>query len=101
MNLLVAPSLWQETFGFIVLVALSEGIPVVSTTTVGAAELITPEYGCVVQPSADALEETLKALLADTRRIDAMSRAIGYGFVPKVMVDYAREIESLYEAAIR
>lgn len=39
-DLLVVPSQWYETFGFIVIEALSYGVPVMATPNVGAADVI-------------------------------------------------------------
>lgn len=39
-DILVAPSMWNETFGFTVLEALSYGVPVVVSDSVGAKDLV-------------------------------------------------------------
>ena len=39
-DILIAPSIWNETFGFTVLEALSYGIPVIVSSTVGAKDII-------------------------------------------------------------
>ena len=45
-DLLVVPSIWQETFGFVVLEALSYGVPVVISENVGAKDILIRNPGC-------------------------------------------------------
>ncbi|PEG93915.1 glycosyl transferase family 1 [Lactobacillus sp. UMNPBX10] len=44
MDVLVVPSLWHETFGFVVLEALLQGTPCIVSNTVGAKDLIPVEW---------------------------------------------------------
>ncbi|MCD5598261.1 glycosyltransferase [Lactobacillus delbrueckii subsp. lactis] len=44
MDILVLPSLWKETFGFVVLEALSSGIPCLVSNNVGAKDLVPSEW---------------------------------------------------------
>lgn len=44
-DLLVCPSVWYETFGYTVLEALSFGVPVLVSETVGAKDIIPPNCG--------------------------------------------------------
>lgn len=46
-DILVAPSIWYETFGFTVLEALSYGVPVIISDTVGAKDILAKGAGCV------------------------------------------------------
>lgn len=46
MDVLVVPSLWHETFGFVVLEALLQGTPCIVSDTVGAKDLIPLEARC-------------------------------------------------------
>lgn len=46
MDVLVVPSLWRETFGMVVLEALSYGVPVLISENVGAKMLIEEYVGC-------------------------------------------------------
>lgn len=48
-DVMVAPSVWYETFGFTVLEALSYGVPVVISGNVGAKDILTEEAGIVIE----------------------------------------------------
>ena len=61
-NLLVAPSVWYETFGFTVLEALSCGVPVLVSDRVGAKDLITDNGIIVEAGNIEALKSAIKSL---------------------------------------
>ncbi|WP_185806980.1 glycosyltransferase [Bacillus salinus] len=46
-DVLIVPSIWYETFGFIVLEALNHGIPTIVSDTVGSKDLVKEDYGWV------------------------------------------------------
>lgn len=48
-DVMVAPSVWYETFGFTVLEALSYGVPVVISGNVGAKDILIEEAGIVIE----------------------------------------------------
>ena len=48
-DVLVAPSIWYETFGFTVLEALSYGVPVVISGNVGAKDILVQGAGIVIE----------------------------------------------------
>ncbi|MBQ6904394.1 MAG: glycosyltransferase family 4 protein, partial [Lachnospiraceae bacterium] len=64
-DVLVAPSIWYETYGFTVLEALSHGVPVIVSDHVGAKDLVNG-FGSVV-PAGDvsALKEAVRDCIAD------------------------------------
>lgn len=73
-GLAVAPSLWEETFGMVVLESWLYGTPVIVTPCGGLPELITHgQNGWIARaPSADALAETLRAALEEEERWPTM-----------------------------
>lgn len=73
-GLAVAPSLWEETFGMVVLESWLHATPVIVTPCGGLPELITHgQNGWIARdPSADALAETLHAALEEEERWPAM-----------------------------
>lgn len=61
-DVLLAPSVWYETFGFTVLEAISYGVPVIVSNHVGAKDII-GEGGLVVAAgSVDSLKKAISAL---------------------------------------
>ncbi|MGO4930972.1 glycosyltransferase [Streptococcus alactolyticus] len=48
-DVLVAPSIWYETFGFTVLEALSYGVPVIISGNVGAKDILVQGAGVVIE----------------------------------------------------
>lgn len=47
-DILIAPSIWLETFGFTVLEALSYGVPVIISDTVGAKDILADGAGIII-----------------------------------------------------
>jgi len=75
-TLFVLPSR-QEGFGIAAAEALAAGVPVVTTPSGGPEELVRASSGGVVLSSfsADELAMTIRDLLTDSRRLDAMHSA--------------------------
>lgn len=73
-GLTVAPSLWEETFGMVVLEAWLHGTPVIVTPCGGLPELITHgQNGWIArEPSAESLAETLRTALEEEEHWPAM-----------------------------
>ena len=73
-GLAVAPSLWEETFGMVVLESWLHGTPVIVTPRGGLPELISHgRNGWIArEPSADALAETLRTALEEEERWPSM-----------------------------
>lgn len=75
-DFLVFPSRY-ETFGLVVIEAMASGLPVITASTTGAAELVTPECGIVLPESDDtqALVEALSSLSKDPKKRHYMGKA--------------------------
>ncbi len=65
MDLLIVPSLWQETFSLITLEALSYGVPVIVSKNVGAKDLVKSYDENFVYESADDLKRKLREIFND------------------------------------
>lgn len=63
-DVLVAPSIWYETFGFTVLEALSYGVPVIVSDHVGAKDIVN---GCGEIVQAGNVSELKHALMSSDR----------------------------------
>lgn len=65
-DVLVAPSIWYETFGFTVLEALSYGVPVIISGNVGAKDILEEGAGIVIENiSPEKLCAALQGLTYD------------------------------------
>lgn len=68
-DILVVPSIWYETFGFTVLEALSYGVPVLVSGTVGAKDILADGAGVVIENmDTDKLHNEICELTADKLR---------------------------------
>ncbi|WGV28229.1 glycosyltransferase family 4 protein [Halotia branconii] len=75
-DLFVFPSRY-EACTLVLLEALASGLPVITATTTGGAELVTPECGIVLSDSdnADALAKALLSLVSDCLLMQQMGKA--------------------------
>ncbi|MDR0931940.1 MAG: glycosyltransferase [Victivallales bacterium] len=72
-DLLIVPSVWSETFGFVVPEALSRGIPVLCADTVGAKILLD---GDMVYHGECGLYTALRELLSSVQHLEEKSKNI-------------------------
>ena len=97
-DILVCPSLWNETFGFTVLEALSYGKPIIATENVGAKDLIIPEKsGFVVKCENKDLKEKLKDLINKPEKIENMNNYIFNNVGIKTIREHTKEIIKVYK----
>ena len=76
-DLLIAPSIWYETFGYTVLEALSYGVPVLISGTVGAKDILVEGAGIVIEQLNEVnLEGVLDQLTVD--QLSEMNAMICY-----------------------
>lgn len=96
-DVLVAPSIWYETFGFTVLEALSYGVPVIISGNVGAKDILVQGAGVVIENiDAQKLFTTLQNLTPD--KLKAMNEIIVDKQAIMQIEDMSRQIEtSCYE----
>ena len=67
----------SEPYGLVILEAMASGLPIVTASTVGAVELVTPDCGVVLPDPDDevALAEALADLLREPHRLRVMGEA--------------------------
>lgn len=93
-DVLAAPSVWCETFGFTVLEALSYGVPVVISDTVGAKDILVPGAGLVVEHmTAEKLCAAFEGLTA--QGLGEMNAAIRANQHIMTLAEMAEQIEKV------
>ena len=96
-DVLVVPSLWNETFGLVVLEAISYGIPVIVTKNVGGMKIIEhSEFGKIINIDKEELKETILSLkdgkVIETYNDNILKADLTFDFNENVL-----EIMRLYE----
>lgn len=92
-DVLVAPSIWYETFGFTALEALSYGVPVIISGNVGAKDILAQGAGVVIENiDVPKLFTTLQNLTPDKLR--AMNEIIVDQQAIMQIEDMSRQIET-------
>lgn len=65
-DVLVAPSIWYETFGYTVLEALSYGVPVIISDRVGAKDIVAEDCGIIFEANnKEALASIIRQITKD------------------------------------
>lgn len=91
-DVLVAPSIWYETFGFTVLEALSYGVPVIISGNVGAKDILVQRGGVVIENiDVQRLFNALQDITLD--KLKAMNKTIVEKQVIMQIEDMSRQIE--------
>lgn len=93
-DVLVAPSILYETFGFTVLEALSYGVPVIISGTVGAKDILVKGSGIIVDNiNSRKLLEILKCLTLE--KLKVMNRHIIENQTIMQIEDMSKQIERI------
>ncbi len=78
MDILVLSSIWKETFGLVVLEALSHGVPVIVSKNVGAKEILEKHKGLgyIIEADEDSIYKALAEVYNDRNILKKMNEAI-------------------------
>lgn len=96
-NLLIIPSKWKETYGFIGLEALSYGVPVILSDNVGLKDVIQNGINGIVCNNSD-LEGKLKLLLNEPHVLREMNENIVNGDFDEFLINsHSEEIRKIYQ----
>lgn len=97
-DLLIAPSIGNETFGFTVQEAMSYGVPSIVTENVGAKDLIENHTtGIVLPPLEKELYDILSKVIEEPEIINRMNKNICKKARITTMEDHEKEIMALYK----
>ncbi len=94
-DLLVVPSIWFETFGYVVLEALSFGVPVLVSGNVGAKDII-PEGGGIIIDSISPEKLCMAVKNLTPECLSQMNKVICEKFRVPVMERMSQQIWELY-----
>lgn len=95
-DILIAPSIWYETFGFTVLEALSFGVPVIVSDRVGAKDIV-GDCGFVVKSNdKNSLKNVILEL--NEEKLKELRDNIKYNFHLKNWRQFLFEIDNLYKS---
>ena len=76
-DVLIVPSIWYETFGYIALEAFSYGVPVILTDLVGFKDMMNPGVtGIIIKASEDELYDNLQAIIKDREKLSYINQNI-------------------------
>lgn len=97
-DLLVAPSLWYETYGFTVLEALCYGVPALVTTRVGAKDLLKQgQLGMIIQPTKEDLKQAILYIIQNRDILEVYNKRIYREFNFRDVRNSFDEVEKLYQ----
>ncbi len=94
-DILVAPSVGYETFGYTVLEAISYGIPVIISDNVGAKDIICDNGIVIKANSVSSLKEALKSL--DEKKMKQLKKEAIENSKIKLWNQFVEEIYNLYK----
>ncbi|WP_324630410.1 glycosyltransferase [Bacillus paranthracis] len=97
-DLLIIPSIWKETFGFIGLEAQSYGVPVMVSEYVGFKDLVQDgETGFIYKVNKHDFINKLSMILDDTSLLDYVNENLLQLDFPHLMGQHTKEIINLYQ----
>lgn len=98
MDVLVVPSIWKETFGFVVLEALSYGVPVIVSNNVGAKDIVRQYNERFIFTSESELSVLLNNIINDRSLLVKFNEQILNLEWKHSMENHAQDIINLYES---
>lgn len=96
-DILIVPSLCNETFGFTVLEALSYGVPVIVSKYVGAKDILENGKSGLIYEDSKKLKDMLENIIINKKtKLPKMNKYITDSVKVKEISEHVKEIEALY-----
>ncbi len=96
-DLLIVPSMWKETFGFIGLEGISHGVPIMMSEFVGCKDIITDgETGIIFKANQEDFTDKLKMVLKDRKILEEINQKILNLNYRNTMEAHTKEIVKFY-----
>jgi len=95
-DVVVAPSLYEEGFGRVILEALSCGTPVVASNRGGIPEALNDSVGILIEPEADEIKQTIKSLYERSEKLGNLRRNCRVYAEKRFGENNAKSIENAY-----
>ncbi|WP_127837088.1 glycosyltransferase [Clostridium prolinivorans] len=100
-DVLIAPSICKETYGFIVLEAMSYGIPVIVTNCVGAKDLIEDNIsGFIVESNENSIKEIIISLMDSKQLLQDVARNLLSIELPLDFGEHVGRVIELYKGGL-
>ncbi|MGH4118111.1 glycosyltransferase [Clostridium sp.] len=97
-DVLIVPSIWYETFGYIALEAFSYGVPVIVTNLVGFKDMINPGVtGIIIKASEEELYDNLQTIIEDREKLSYINQNIMELKSIYTMKEHTADIMKLYK----
>lgn len=99
-DVLVVPSIWYETFGFITLEALSYGVPTIVTDKVGSKDLLDSNNhskGIIVKDNIKDIVEVIKCIYLNRNILEKLNANILYGEFDYTIEKHCNKIMNIYK----
>lgn len=97
-DLLIIPSIWYETFGFIALEGKSFGVPTIVTNYVGAKDIFINGYnGFIINPEVKDLKKTINSCIENRGMLSFINTNIINEKVEYSFKKHVNEISILYK----
>jgi glycosyltransferase involved in cell wall biosynthesis len=99
---LLAPSVWPEPFGMVIIEALAAGRPVIASRIAGMAELVEDRVNGLLVPPGDAaaLGEAIASLLRDGELVASLAEHASHSVAPFRAAAVVPRFERAYARAI-
>lgn len=92
-DVVIMPSIWYETYGFVILEALSYGVPVITTSLVGGKMLLKNEYGdlgIVSEPNKEGIMEAILKIVNNREILKYFNNNINKGKFDHTMNEHGK-----------